>query len=339
MILIDNTKYSCIECIRGHRSSLCRHHTRPLLQVRSKGRPNISTNGNPNYRIAVFAEQIQTEMTEQDQDMTGDNGGCETTNLNTEGSKKCKSKASPVVILKSSPKQVIDLVSGEIIGPYKNSNGSIVKTEANSNGSAPINGVIKQEVADQIVNIKQESSIKSCCKNDNASKCTSSDSLISKFANQNFSIPSKSLSQQGNTSSCCANKVSKSNCKCSNGSKTINKSKILRTYLQNHLMKLKDWNTNESMEQQQLQQQQREQQQQLQQQNISAYSNVFQATLLPLLNAIQQPELQFCSAPTPKIPQQQLDGDYSFNNVKQEITPRNSIEETPPPRNRAAFTM
>lgn len=58
MILIDGVKYACMECVRGHRSSSCKHHQRPLLQVRSKGRPVEYANGNPNHRVAVFAEEI-----------------------------------------------------------------------------------------------------------------------------------------------------------------------------------------------------------------------------------------------------------------------------------------
>lgn len=103
MILIDDAKYSCMECIRGHRSSLCRHHTRPLLQVRSKGRPNVHANGNPNHRIAVFAEEID----KNNSNSTGNNKG------------NCENKKTPVVILKASPKQVIDLNNGRIIGPYQ----------------------------------------------------------------------------------------------------------------------------------------------------------------------------------------------------------------------------
>lgn len=96
MILIDNVKYACMECIRGHRSSLCRHHQRPLLQVRSKGRPNVGF-GNKNHRIAVFAEEIATSSS-SDPDYP------------------CKNL--PVVILKASDKQVIDLLNGQIVGPY-----------------------------------------------------------------------------------------------------------------------------------------------------------------------------------------------------------------------------
>lgn len=100
MILIDGNKYSCLECIRGHRSSLCRHHTRALLQVRSKGRPNFQDSPeNRNHRIAVFAEKVADPS---------DNSA-----------KDCKNV--PVVILKTSDKHVIDISNGRIVGPYKDS--------------------------------------------------------------------------------------------------------------------------------------------------------------------------------------------------------------------------
>ncbi|ORY98989.1 copper fist DNA binding domain-domain-containing protein [Syncephalastrum racemosum] len=39
MIIIDNVKYACHSCIKGHRSSQCNHSERTLLPVRRKGRP------------------------------------------------------------------------------------------------------------------------------------------------------------------------------------------------------------------------------------------------------------------------------------------------------------
>lgn len=96
MILINDIKYSCLECIRGHRSSLCRHHMRPLLQVRSKGRPNLLfPQGNKDYRIAVFAQEVEED---------------------TDVESKCKD--TPVIILKTSGKHVINLNNGQIVGPY-----------------------------------------------------------------------------------------------------------------------------------------------------------------------------------------------------------------------------
>ncbi|KAG2200949.1 copper fist DNA binding domain-containing protein [Mucor mucedo] len=39
MIVIDNIKYACQKCIKGHRSSRCDHTERNLMMVRRKGRP------------------------------------------------------------------------------------------------------------------------------------------------------------------------------------------------------------------------------------------------------------------------------------------------------------
>lgn len=94
MILINDVKFACMECIRGHRLLLCRHHQRPLLQVRGKGRPHIPANGNKNHRIAVFAEEIATDT-------------------------PLDCKDYPVIILKALDKKVIDLKLGEIVGPYR----------------------------------------------------------------------------------------------------------------------------------------------------------------------------------------------------------------------------
>lgn len=170
MILIGDIKYSCIECIRGHRSSLCRHHARPLLQVRSKGRPTVHANGNPNHRIAVFAEEISEEPDDCGK-KCADGGGCGR-----------KSSKTPVIILKASPKQVLDLKSGQIVGLY---DGNDQKVDPNSRPAAPV---------------------------------IHADSFV-------------------NTSACCSNgikKLDKSCGCCNNKSRTINKSKILKSYLNKH---------------------------------------------------------------------------------------------------------
>lgn len=57
MILVDGEKYACQQCIRGHRSSTCKHIKRPLVLVRSRGRPLTDSF----QRIAIFAEEIQDE--------------------------------------------------------------------------------------------------------------------------------------------------------------------------------------------------------------------------------------------------------------------------------------
>ncbi|KAJ8700884.1 copper-binding transcription factor [Pleurotus ostreatus] len=39
MVLVDNKKYACETCIKGHRSSSCQHTDRPLFEIKRKGRP------------------------------------------------------------------------------------------------------------------------------------------------------------------------------------------------------------------------------------------------------------------------------------------------------------
>lgn len=57
MILVDGEKYACQQCIRGHRSSTCKHIQRPLVLVRSRGRPLTDSF----QRIAIFAEEIKKD--------------------------------------------------------------------------------------------------------------------------------------------------------------------------------------------------------------------------------------------------------------------------------------
>ncbi|CAA90469.1 Metal-binding regulatory protein cuf1 [Schizosaccharomyces pombe] len=39
MVVINNVKMACMKCIRGHRSSTCKHNDRELFPIRPKGRP------------------------------------------------------------------------------------------------------------------------------------------------------------------------------------------------------------------------------------------------------------------------------------------------------------
>ncbi|KAJ6146108.1 hypothetical protein N7497_008090 [Penicillium chrysogenum] len=38
-MLIDGQKWACEACIRGHRVTSCKHHDRPLIRIKRKGRP------------------------------------------------------------------------------------------------------------------------------------------------------------------------------------------------------------------------------------------------------------------------------------------------------------
>ncbi|PCH33032.1 hypothetical protein WOLCODRAFT_134864 [Wolfiporia cocos MD-104 SS10] len=39
MVVINNQKFACESCIKGHRSSSCQHTERPLFEIKKKGRP------------------------------------------------------------------------------------------------------------------------------------------------------------------------------------------------------------------------------------------------------------------------------------------------------------
>ncbi|EIW79833.1 copper-fist-domain-containing protein, partial [Coniophora puteana RWD-64-598 SS2] len=39
MVTVDDKKYACETCIKGHRSSACKHTDRPLFEIKKKGRP------------------------------------------------------------------------------------------------------------------------------------------------------------------------------------------------------------------------------------------------------------------------------------------------------------
>ncbi|KAI0795581.1 copper fist DNA binding domain-containing protein [Abortiporus biennis] len=39
MVFVGDKKYACETCIKGHRSSSCKHTDRPLFEIKKKGRP------------------------------------------------------------------------------------------------------------------------------------------------------------------------------------------------------------------------------------------------------------------------------------------------------------
>ncbi|KIY71892.1 copper-fist-domain-containing protein [Cylindrobasidium torrendii FP15055 ss-10] len=39
MVFVNNKKFACESCIKGHRSSSCSHNDRPLFEIKKKGRP------------------------------------------------------------------------------------------------------------------------------------------------------------------------------------------------------------------------------------------------------------------------------------------------------------
>lgn len=95
MIVVEGEKYACERCIRGHRSSTCKHINRALVLVRSRGRPITDSS----QRIAIHAERVN------------DQPSCQ---CKAQGrGKKCSCASShsnaSVIVLKASKKQVFNV--------------------------------------------------------------------------------------------------------------------------------------------------------------------------------------------------------------------------------------
>lgn len=108
MILVEGEKYACIQCIRGHRLSTCQHTGRPLVQVRSRGRPtNLST-----HRIAVFADRDSAKKDSHKVEKPCNRGCscCPTKSLATDGR---------VIVVRPTRKSLVDVKGGavKIVGP------------------------------------------------------------------------------------------------------------------------------------------------------------------------------------------------------------------------------
>lgn len=91
MIVVEGEKYACERCIRGHRSSTCRHIGRPLVLVRGRGRPLTDSR----QRIAIEAESR----------------GC---SCSSQGGKRCRCQTGDVIVLKANKRQVYNVSSGSL---------------------------------------------------------------------------------------------------------------------------------------------------------------------------------------------------------------------------------
>lgn len=132
MILVDGEKYACVQCIRGHRSSTCKHSQRPLVQVRSRGRPSL----NQTHRIAVTESEIvmsRDQVNIQGPEILKEpvvKSCCskkkETTCSSCSADTNCN---NGVILLKASKRQFVDVVDGNLdfVGPYKGSSTNSFK--------------------------------------------------------------------------------------------------------------------------------------------------------------------------------------------------------------------
>lgn len=137
MILVDGDKYACVQCIRGHRSSTCKHTLRPLVQVRGRGRPSL----NAGHRIAVTESELVMEKDQvtfqADLDKQGQaKAKTDVSHPSCCGNKKstpvvdkksccastgaCNCDGNGVIILKASKRQFVDVKGGNLdyVGEY-----------------------------------------------------------------------------------------------------------------------------------------------------------------------------------------------------------------------------
>ncbi|KAH3671557.1 hypothetical protein OGAPHI_000260 [Ogataea philodendri] len=92
MILVDGDKYACEQCIRGHRSSQCQHIKRPLVLVRSRGRPATDSS----KRIAIVGEELEPA---EEHNCSDQNCHCQLTKVSDKS----------VIVLKANKRQVFNV--------------------------------------------------------------------------------------------------------------------------------------------------------------------------------------------------------------------------------------
>ncbi|QLG74467.1 hypothetical protein HG535_0G03500 [Zygotorulaspora mrakii] len=106
MIIYDGEKYACVSCIRGHRSSTCRHTNRMLVKVRNRGR-----HGSLDIRKVIIVDadsQVQSEEKSPSCDNCIDSGA-------TGDGKECeKMNKQPILFLKTVRTQNAVLSEGKL---------------------------------------------------------------------------------------------------------------------------------------------------------------------------------------------------------------------------------
>lgn len=122
MIIYDGEKYACVSCIRGHRSSTCRHTSRMLVKVRSRGR-----HASLDIRKVIIVDsesQVTPDENSPACDGCADNGG--------DSNKECdKMNKQPILFLRTIRMQKAVLIDGKL---------KIIVEEDGSPGSTAENG-------------------------------------------------------------------------------------------------------------------------------------------------------------------------------------------------------
>lgn len=104
MIIYDGEKYACVSCIRGHRSSTCRHTNRMLVKVRSRGR-----HASLDIRKVIIVDSESQVTPEENQQ------GCESSESCGDGAKECdKMNKQPILFLRTIRMQKAVLIDGKL---------------------------------------------------------------------------------------------------------------------------------------------------------------------------------------------------------------------------------
>lgn len=104
MIIYDGEKYACVSCIRGHRSSTCRHTSRMLVKVRSRGR-----HASLDIRKVIIVD-TESQVTPDENSQ-----GCESNDSCGDSNKECdKMNKQPILFLRTIRMQKAVLIDGKL---------------------------------------------------------------------------------------------------------------------------------------------------------------------------------------------------------------------------------
>ncbi|CAL9735968.1 metal-binding activator 1 [Monosporozyma servazzii] len=122
MIIYNGDKYACISCIRGHRSSTCKHTGRMLVKVRTRGRPSPVdirdvimvdvTSRVKRKKLAIKKRSCDDMLTEE----THDHKQEDEEHFHPPGHEDCcrKMDAQPIIFIKVKQTQKAMVVDGKL---------------------------------------------------------------------------------------------------------------------------------------------------------------------------------------------------------------------------------
>lgn len=120
MIIYNGDKYACISCIRGHRSSTCKHTARMLVKVRTRGRPSpvdIRDVIMVDITSQVKTKKLKTKTHSCDDDKTTTTSGeREEEYLHPPGHEDCcrKMDAQPIIFIKAQETKKAMVIDGKL---------------------------------------------------------------------------------------------------------------------------------------------------------------------------------------------------------------------------------